>query len=122
MEKSIRSSDAVPLILAYWTTATGVSLVSLLIYGGSDNAAAILVAPLFPLIPLIAVVAYGLAPSANSVPTGVVLCILLYPVLFISLVNITRRYSLRPTHVGITGGIINGVIAGACVFAMIRSM
>ena len=122
MANAIKSSIAMPLILTYWLAATVISIAAMLMYDPYIEAAKLGFAPLLPFFPLLVVTGFAFSPTTNPVPIGIVLCVFVYPTFFIFLTNLTRRFSFPPVAVGLVGGIVNGVLAGACFRAMIRSL
>lgn len=122
MANARKSSIAMPLILTYWLAATVVSIAAMLMCDPYPEAVKLGFAPLLPFFQLLIVTGFALCPATNPVPIGIVLCVLVYPTFFIFLTDLARRFSLHPVAVGMVGGIVNGVLAGACFRAMIRSL
>lgn len=117
-----RSPIAVKLVASYWLTAAIVSLFAVVVYDPNANIAQLAFVPLLPLLPVLTLVAFSRTPPINPLPLGLLLALLVYPTIFISLAKVTRLLNAAPVAVGVLGGLVNGILAGGCFRAMIRSL
>ena len=124
MNEPAKSSNriAVPLIAAYWSTATLISIAAMAVFGPALSVASLAFAPLMPLMPLFMLLAFGLPHTANPLPLGILLSALIYSLVFIKLAELAHRSSIAPAAVGAFGGVINGILSGICFRTVIRSL